>query len=103
MPLSGPLFALPPVSLEISESSEHDPLHAVLERFHCLGLSTQPVERVGQRLYVHGDAKQEREDTILSTKHARFEASLRQLQERLSKPGYTRKYERVPERVGRTR
>ena len=37
-------------------------------------------ESVEQRLYVHSSAKQEKEDTVLSTRRARFEAELRQLQ-----------------------
>ena len=60
-------------------------------------------ESVEQRLYVHSNAKQKKEDGILSTRRARFEAELRQLQEGLSKPGRTKKYERVLERVGRIR
>ena len=60
-------------------------------------------ESVEQRLYVHSKAKQEKEDAILSTRRVRFEAELRQLQEGLSKPGCTKKYERVLERVGRIR
>ena len=60
-------------------------------------------ERREQRLYVHSNAKQAKGDAILSAKRERFEAELRKLHEGLTKPGYTKKYERVLERVGRLR
>ena len=60
-------------------------------------------ERIEQLLYVHSQAKQQKEDAILTNKRARFEAELRHLHEGLAKPGHTKKYERVLERVGRIR
>ena len=56
-----------------------------------------------QHLYVRSEAKKRKEDAILSAKRRGFETELRQLHEGLSKPGYTKKYERVLERLGRIR
>ena len=60
-------------------------------------------ERIEQRLFVHSQAKPQKEDAILTSKRARFETELRHLHEGLAKPGHTKKYERVLERVGRIR
>ena len=60
-------------------------------------------ERIEQRLYVHSKAKQQKEDAILTNNRARFETELRRLHDCLAKPGHTKKYERVLERVGLTR
>ena len=60
-------------------------------------------ERVEQRLYLRSQLRRQNEDLVLSTGRARFEAELRQLHEGLSRPGCTKRYERVLERVGRIR
>ena len=44
---SGPLSALLPVSVSVAEGSERPLLHAILERFHYLGLSTPVGESIG--------------------------------------------------------
>ncbi len=46
-PFSGPLSALQPVSVAIADGSDRLLLHAVLERFHYLGLSTPVGESLG--------------------------------------------------------
>ena len=46
-PVSGPLSALQPVSVSVAEGSDRQLLHAVLERFHYLGLSTPVGESIG--------------------------------------------------------
>ena len=46
-PFSGPLCSLQPVSVELAEGSERVLLHALLERFHYLGLSTPVGESIG--------------------------------------------------------
>ena len=61
------------------------------------------IEAGERRLYVRSEAKKQKEDAILSAKRMRFEAELRSMQEGLTVPGRTKKYERVLERVGRLR